>query len=72
MGKFLTEWNRTRLVRIEAEHVGQTVTMMGWVQSYRDHGGSIFIDPRDREGLTQIRFDPGVNESAPIGRNVAK
>ncbi len=44
--------------QVNASHVGQTVTLCGWNHRRRDHGGVIFIDLRDREGLAQIVCDP--------------
>ena len=41
--------------------LGASVALVGWVDSIRDHGGIIFIDLRDRKGITQIKFDPQVN-----------
>jgi aspartyl-tRNA synthetase len=44
--------------QVSEAHLGQTVTLMGWAHRRRDHGGVIFVDLRDREGLVQVVCDP--------------
>ena len=55
----LGDWRRTHTCcQLTAKDVGSEICIMGWVQFRRDHGGLIFIDLRDREGLTQVVFSP--------------
>ncbi|RJX34240.1 MAG: aspartate--tRNA ligase [Desulfarculus sp.] len=63
--RFIYDLKRTHSCgQLTSEQAGQQVVLMGWAQRRRDHGGLIFVDLRDREGLTQVVFNPEVDQGA--------
>ncbi|ABB31591.1 aspartyl-tRNA synthetase [Geobacter metallireducens RCH3] len=65
MEDILGEWKRSHYCgNLTKADVGREVILMGWILRRRDHGGLIFADLRDREGLAQIVFDPAKNTDA--------
>ena len=59
MNDLLGDWKRSHYCgQVTADDIGKEVCFMGWVQRRRDHGGLIFIDLRDREGIIQLALDP--------------
>lgn len=55
---------------INESHIDQEVTLCGWVHRRRDHGGVIFLDLRDRDGISQVVFDPDTPESFNLAEKV--
>src|ERR1700676_3870685 len=56
--------------RVNESLIGKSVTVAGWAERRRDHGGVIFVDLRDREGLLQIVFDPDKPDMFALGERV--
>ena len=61
------DWRRTHTCgELTKEHVGQTVTLNGWVHTRRDHGSIYFVDLRDRYGLTQVVLGENVSDAVKL------
>ncbi len=73
MARFIDELKRTHYAGLLREgDIDREVVLFGWVHARRDHGGCIFIDLRDREGVAQVVFDPDVAKAAFVVADAAR
>ena len=73
MADILGEMRRTHsCCELGKDDIGKEVVLMGWVQRRRDHGGVIFVDLRDRDGLTQVVFNPDVDKDVHAKAHVIR
>jgi aspartyl-tRNA synthetase len=71
VARFIDELKRTHTCgELRAGDIGKEVVLFGWVQYYRDFGGLRFIDLRDREGITQVVFDPDFADSHALANEM--
>lgn len=69
----MAEWQRTHTCgQLRPEHVGQTVTLNGWVLITRTYGNQVFVDLRDRYGLTQVVFEADAAELFQRGKELGR
>src|SRR6476469_5105292 len=69
----MAEWQRTHTCgELREEHVGRTVTLNGWVLITRNFGNQVFVDVRDRYGLTQVVFEEDNPELYKVGDNLGR
>src|SRR3954471_1761107 len=69
----MAEWQRTHTCgELREEHVGRTVTLNGWVLITRNYGNQVFVDVRDRYGLTQVVFEKDDAELFAAGNKLKR
>ena len=72
MKKLSESYRTVKCGELRTSDVGKEAKLCGWVQNWRDHGGLIFIDIRDRTGITQIVFDPDVDKDIFSQANILR
>src|SRR5271163_2735993 len=69
----MAEWQRTHTCgELRDTHLGQTVVLNGWVNTFRSYNDQVFVDLRDRYGLTQVVLEGDIPELVAIGKEIAR
>src|SRR5215207_6614041 len=70
---FMAEWQRTHTCgELRDTHIGQTVVLNGWVNTVRRYNDQVFVDLRDRYGITQVVIESGLPNLTEIAKEIAR